>query len=192
MFAILQMMTLYIVVTKTIFLKIDLKNVLYWFQVNSLKANPGKFQFMILGDKKNNTFVLNIHDNEIKNSSEVELLGITIDNQLQFKKHIDNLCRKASYKLHALRRIRNFLTVEKAKMLANAFINSQFNYAPLVWMFAGKTSINKICKIHHRTLQVIHNDYQKSYNELLDINKDVLIRMYYLLLSLTYFGFRTF
>ena len=78
-------------------------------------------------------------------------------NQLKFKKHID-VCRKASYKLHALRRIRNFLTVEKAKMLANAFVNSQFNYAPLVWMFAGKTSINKICKTHRRTLQVIHND----------------------------------
>ena len=106
-------------------LKIDLKNVLYWFQVNSLKANPGKFQFMILGDKKNNTFVLNIHDNEIKNSSEVELLGITIDSQLKFKKHIDNLCRKASYKLHALRGIRNFLKIENTKMLANAFINSQ-------------------------------------------------------------------
>ena len=161
-------------------LKIDLKNVLYWFQVNSLKTNPGKFQFMILGDKKNNTFVLNIHDNEIKNSSEVELLGITIDSQLKFKKHIDNLCRKASYKLHALRRIRNFLTVEKAKMLANAFINSQFNYAPLVWMFAGKTSINKICKIHHRTSQVNHNDYQKSYDELLDINKDVNIHQQHL------------
>ena len=120
---------------------------LHWFQVNSLKSNPGKFQFMILGDKKNNTFVLNIHDNEIKNSSEVELLGITIDSQLKFKKHIDNLCRKASYKLHALRRIRNFLTVEKAKMLANAFINSQFTYTPLVWMFAGKTSIIKFVKL---------------------------------------------
>ena len=33
-------------------LKIDLKNFLYWFEVNLLKANPGKFQFMILGDKK--------------------------------------------------------------------------------------------------------------------------------------------
>ena len=106
-------------------LKIDLKNVLYWFQVNSLKANPGKFQFIILGDKQNNTFVLNIHENEIKNSSEVELLDITIDSQLKFKKHIDNLCRKASYKLHALQGIRNFLKVEKTKMLANAFINSQ-------------------------------------------------------------------
>ena len=64
-------------------LKIDLKNVLYWFQVNSLKASPGKFQFMILGHKKNNTFVLNIHDNEIKISSEVELLGTTIDSQFK-------------------------------------------------------------------------------------------------------------
>ena len=45
-------------------------------------VNPGKLQCMILGDKKNNTFVLNIHDNEIKNSSEVELLGITIDSQV--------------------------------------------------------------------------------------------------------------
>ena len=80
---------------------------------------------MILGDKKNNTFVLNFHDKKIKNSYEVELLGITTDSQLKFKKHSDNLCRKASYKLHALRGIRNFLKVEKTKMLANAFINSQ-------------------------------------------------------------------
>ena len=127
-------------------LKIDLKNVLYWFQVNSLKTNPGKFQFMILGDKKNKTIVLNIHDKEIINSSEVELLGITIDSQLKCKTHFD-LCRKASYKLHGLRRIHNLLTVEKAKMLANAFINSQFTYTPLVWMFAGKTSIIKFVKL---------------------------------------------
>ena len=65
-------------------------------------------------------------------------------------------------------------------MLANAFINSQFNYAPLVSMFAGKTSINKICKIHHKTLHVIQNGYQKSYDELLDINKGVNIHQKHL------------
>ena len=65
-------------------LKIDLKNVWYWFQVNSLKANLGKFQFIILGEKNNNNFVLNIHDKEIKNSSGVELHGITLDSQLKF------------------------------------------------------------------------------------------------------------
>ena len=43
---------------------------------------------MILGDKRNNTFVLSIHDKEIKNTSGVEPPGITIDSQLKFKKHL--------------------------------------------------------------------------------------------------------
>ena len=85
-------------------------------------------------------------------SNEVKLLGVTIDNELKFKKHIEDLYMKASYKLHALRRIRGYLKVEKARI---AFIDSQFNYAPLIWMFAGKTLLYQICKIHHRTLQVV-------------------------------------
>ena len=122
-----------------------------------MKANPGKFQFMVLGVKNIVHFTINVNGKIIPCSNEVKLLGITIDNELKFKKHIEDLCKKASYKLHALRRIRGYLTVEKARILANAFIDSQFNYAPLIWMFAGKTLINKICKIHHRTLQVVYN-----------------------------------
>ena len=68
------------------------------------------------------------------------------DTSLTFKKHIDNLVRKAQHKLHALRRIRKFLTIEKAKILGNAFIDSQFNYAPLIWMFCRKTFYSKIEK----------------------------------------------
>ena len=63
------------------------------------------------------------------------------------KSHTEELRRKAAYKLHALRKIRKYLAVEKAKLLADTFINSQFTYALLIWMFAGKSSIAKICKI---------------------------------------------
>ena len=97
----------------------------------------------------------------------MKLLGITIDYDLKFKKHINELCGKASYNLYVLQRIRRYLSVDKAKLLANAFTDSQFNYAPLIWMFAGKTLINKICKIHHRTLQVVYDDFNKSYDELM-------------------------
>ena len=62
----------------------------------------------------------------------------------------------------ALRRIRKCLTAEKAKLLANAFINSQFSYAPLIWMFANKSSIDKILKIHKRTLQIVYDVYDES------------------------------
>ena len=142
-------------------LKYDLRNVLDWFKINSMKANPGKFQFMVLGVKNILHFTINVNGKIIPRSNEVKLLGITIDNELKFKKHIEDLCKKASYKLHALRRIRGYLTVEKARILANAFIDSQFNYAPLIWMFAGKILISKICKLHYRTLRVVYNEYNK-------------------------------
>ena len=97
-------------------LKYDLRNVLDWFKNNSMKANPGKFQFKVLGVKNIAPFSLNVNDKIVPCSNEVKLLGITIDNQLNFKKRIEELCKKASYKLHALRRIRGYLTVEKARI----------------------------------------------------------------------------
>ena len=121
---------------------------------------------MVLGTKENDSFILNIGKNKIENLTEVTLMRVKIDKQLKFKSHIEQLCRKAAYKLHALRRIRKYLAVEKAKLLANAFFNSQFTYAPLIWMIAGKSSIAKICKIHFRTLQVVYNNYHTSYHDL--------------------------
>ena len=138
-------------------LKHDLKILLKWFRINSLQANPGKFQFMILGKKKRNSVKLIINTTEIEESRKIVLLGITIDNLLIFNEHIDNLCRTANYKLHALRRIRKYLSLEKAKLLCNAFMNSQFNYASLVWMFYRKQQYLKIQNIHYKALKVVCN-----------------------------------
>ena len=44
-----------------------------------------------------------------------------------------------------------------------------------MWMFAGKSSIAKICKIHFQTLQIVYNSYDKSYQDLLNFSDDVSI-----------------
>ena len=67
----------------------------------SMKANPKNFQFMILGTSTRQTMILNINNIKIKESQNVELLGLTIDNRLTFKDHNDMLCRRATFKLHA-------------------------------------------------------------------------------------------
>ena len=67
-----------------------------------------------------------------------------------------------------------FLTTEGSKILANALIDNQFNYASLIWMFPGKLTINKVCKIHYRILQVVYSEYQKFYDKVLQINKDII------------------
>ena len=94
-----------------------MKNLFYWFRIKSLKANPGNFQLTILEKKKPLNYSLKIGSITIKESDEVKLLGITIDKALNFKNHIENLCRTAQYKLHALRRIRKYLALGKAKLL---------------------------------------------------------------------------
>ena len=69
----------------------------------------------------------------IPSKNEVVLLGVTIDHELKkFNKQIEDLCKRASFKLHALKRIRKYLGIEKARILANAFIESQFSYATLI------------------------------------------------------------
>ena len=148
----------------------DTKRILNWVRLNSLKVNPEKFQFMILGDKSHHKHILKINLIKVEASDDILLLGITIDKKLTFKQHIENLCRKAQYKLHASRRIGMFLTTEKAKILGNAFIDSQFNYAPLLWMFCRKTLYSKIEKIHHKTLKVIYESNDTYDNLLLQSN----------------------
>ena len=70
-----------------------------------------------------------------------------------------------------MRRIRKFLTIEKAKILGNAFIECQFNYAPFIrWMFCRKTLYLKIEKIHHKTLNVIYESNDTYDNLLLQSN----------------------
>ena len=52
-------------------LKTDLVGVIEWFKINSLKANPGKFQFMVLGYKDERSFNININNVQIKNPKKV-------------------------------------------------------------------------------------------------------------------------
>ena len=125
---------------------------------------------MIVGDKTCYKYILKINLTCVQSRDDVTLLGVMIDKNLTFKKHIDNLVRKAQYKLHALRCIRKFYTIEKAKILCNDFIDSQFNYATLMWMFCRKTFYSKIEKIHHRTLNLVYGTDDSYKNLLLSSN----------------------
>ena len=79
-----------------------------------MKVNPKKFQFMILGKTPRQPIMLNINKIKVEKSQKV-LVGLTIDNRLSFNDHIDMLCTTANYKLHALRSVRKYPTLEKDK-----------------------------------------------------------------------------
>ena len=58
-------------------LKNDTKIALDWFNINSMVANPAKFQVMFLGKRiDNNQISFQVGDKILKTTSDVKLLGI--------------------------------------------------------------------------------------------------------------------
>ena len=110
---------------------------------------------------------MNIDDNVIKSDKSVKLLGIKIDKNLDFEDHVTSLCKKASQKLHALARVAPFVEPNKLRVLMKAFIQSQFSYCPLVWMFHSRKLNNRINRIHERALRISYGDANSSFEELL-------------------------
>ena len=142
--------------------------ILNWFKVNSMAANPGKFQIMFLGLKIDNSKItFAVENKQIKRKREVKLLGIPIDEKLTFTRHIANICSLANNRLRALTRIRRFLPTEQAKYLSEAYIMSAFKYCPLIWMFCNKTSNSQINKIHKRTLRLVYELEDANFEDLL-------------------------
>ena len=45
-----------------------MQNILKWFKVNSMKPNPKKFQFMVLGKSTRQSIILNINNIKIRES----------------------------------------------------------------------------------------------------------------------------
>ena len=117
-------------------------------------ANPDKFHAIILNKRKsdNSISTLTIGNKTIISEKVVKLLGVNIDNGLNFNLHIDEICKKASSQLNALFRLRNSLPYEVKRTLVNTFIISNFYYCSLIWHFAPSQSLLKVEKIHKRAL----------------------------------------
>ena len=112
---------------------------------------------------------------KITESVEEKLIGVTLDKNLDFKNHVNTLCRKAGQKLHALASISNYVHVEKLRVMMNAFIISQFSYCLLVWMFHDRSVNEKINEIHERGLRIAYKDSCSNFEELLTKANSVTI-----------------
>ena len=77
------------------FLSSDFKIINDWFYKNFMVLNPEKSHFMCIGQKTDDAETLNFNDLTRKNSKEVEILGITLDRNMNWHTHIKNICRKA-------------------------------------------------------------------------------------------------
>ena len=127
--------------------------------------NADKCKLLI--SNKDSDLSINIEGETIVCEKLVKLLGIKIDNQLTFSEHVSSICKKVSLKLHALARVSNEMNQNKLRLSMKAFIESQFSYCPLIWMFHSRILNNRINSLHERALSLVYKDQDSSFEQLL-------------------------
>ena len=124
-----------------------------------MKANPGKCHFLLSAKSPK---VVSINGIQTTSSTAEALLVINIDSELNFENHLSAICNKVSRKINVIGRIANYMSLEKRRIVMKTFIESQFNYCPLNWMFHSCTINDKINRLHERALRIVYSDFKLS------------------------------
>ena len=133
-----------------------LSDIAAWGEKWQVKFAPHKTQFMIISRTENN-LQFNFNGNEIKPQDEIEILGVLYDRKLTFKRHIENIARKASTKIASLRKIAWFLDRNGKEFLYKSQIRSVMEYSFLSWGGAAKTHLALLDKVQRRAVRLIED-----------------------------------
>ena len=151
-------------------------NVLEW-QVNKLSLNIAKTEFMLIGSRQrlllqcNQQIQIQIQI-EGKNISQVEKaksLVVFIDDKLTWKNHVDEISKRISSGIGALKRLRPFVSLDTAKKIYDSLVQPHFDYCCTVWDGINNKLTEKLQKLQNRTARVItKSSYEVSSSPLLD------------------------
>ena len=103
--------------------------IINWFKNNKMIVNPEKLQAIILDRQKHgySNETIKFDNKTVETVSSVRLVGIQLDDKLNFSLHVSNVCKSAANQLSALIRLNNFLCFEGERVLINSCFMSNFN-----------------------------------------------------------------
>ena len=140
-------------------LNMELRKLSTWLLANKLCINVLKSNYMIFcaNQFKYTQSVPLILNNE--NLSQVKItkfLGVTIDENLTWKYHIDELATKISKNIGIINRLKYYLPSRILLTLYNSLVLPYLNYSILTWgSFSSKC--NKLLILQKRAIRVISN-----------------------------------
>ena len=120
-------------------LKGELINLYEWLRVNRLSLNIAKTKLMLIGSRQRlaytvtHSFNVQIEGHEINRVCDTKSLGIYIDQNLSWSKHVSEIAKTISSGIGALKRLRPFISEDKAILLYRALIEPHFDYCCPVW-----------------------------------------------------------
>ena len=102
-----------------------------WSQVNGLKLNNIKTEFLHVSSRHRSTnpiLTLNLDDTLVNATKICKHLGVTFDDKLTFDNFVSQKCRSASFGLYKIGKIRDCLDKTTTERLIHAFVMCHFDF----------------------------------------------------------------
>ena len=119
-----------------------------WFQDNGLKMNPDKTDFTLIGTRASlkhaENFGISISGSTITPSSTIKVLGVLLDQHLNWDAHISMVVRRCNAITASLFKIRHHLTPDVLQLLISVHVFPHITYCLSVWGGASKGHLSRV------------------------------------------------
>ena len=153
----------------------SLVNLNRWLIANKLSLNITKTEFMVIGSRQrlatfdNHELRVTVDSEPVRQVPSTKTLGLTLDENLTWKNHIEVISKKVSSGIGALKRVRGLMDRETAIKVYKGFIEHYFSYCASVWAGIGVTLSDRLQKLQNRAARVItQSTYDISSRDLLN------------------------
>jgi hypothetical protein len=130
-----------------------------WMQRHFLKLNVKKTQMLLLGKKhvlnKIGKIGIKIGDTYLESVDSIKSLGLTIDSELTWNEHLNQLSKKCNSTLYSLYPIQKMLNRANRNICIQSYIFSQIRYMSIIWGLASNKLIKPIDTIIHRCARFV-------------------------------------
>ncbi len=135
----------------------EMSGVSQWLQNNHLTLNYKKTVSVCFSIKKkaNANYGVKINEIEIDQVDEFKFLGVILDSQLKFDRHVKKLCKTVKINLNCFRLIRQYIPLKAAQQYMHAMIFSHLSYCITVWGQANQTTLVPIRSLYKQALKIM-------------------------------------
>ena len=150
----------------------ELKNLHQWLITNRLSLNVAKTEFMIVRSRQrllvhNEHISIEMDGKPIKRVNEAKSFGVQIDEHLTWTRHVENISKKITSAIGALKQVCQFIDTNTALKIYEALIQPHFDYFSTVWDGLSITLNDKLQKLQNRAARTItKSPYNASTSEL--------------------------
>ena len=165
-----------------------------WTNYNKLSINWEKTKFMILTNKHVETPAeIKLENNLVEVVSSFKLLGVFIDNKLQFNEFTQNLIKNVNTKLFSFQKL-FFLSQNVRNNFFKTFILPHFDYCLSLFVYFSSHIISEIEKLYNFCIYHLFNiklKYFSIFDQLNLLKKlNILPFKCRLLLRISYFSYK--